>query len=191
MLASKCTCKDERCLRVSWKSDAQDGAVSTECLADHIFVGIKGEVAHEEGVRRWVARVAILLGTLVCAVLWCCVIAGSSEVDVSDTTIDLRPLFSIEGSRCIGGLGKFNISEALGAAGVSVSHDASTNKLTELLKLAVQPLVINVPAQIANEQVLDATILTDLGLLSRSSRLFFSLTLLGWLLSIFLAGVTV
>jgi hypothetical protein len=151
--------------------------MSTESLANHVFVCLKGEVAKEEGIRRGITRVSKLLRTIVGAILWCCIVSWSSEVDICDSTIDLCTFLSSKSSCCIGCVGKLNISKALGASRVSVSQDASAGKLTELLKLAVQPLVIDVPAQVTYEEVLDALSAVDLGLLGRSDWFFFGLAL--------------
>jgi hypothetical protein len=133
-------------LLISWKSDVQDGAMSAESLANHVFVCLKGEIAHEEGIGGRVTRVSKLLRTVVGAILWCCIVARSSEVDICDSTIDLCAFLSSKGSCCVGCVGKLNISKALGASRVSVSQDTSAGKLTKLLKLAVEPLVVDVPA---------------------------------------------
>lgn len=159
--------------------------MGTESLANNVLISLKRQVAHEEGIGRRVARVAILLSTVVGAIPGCGIVARSSEVNVGDTIVNLGTLLGIEGSCGVGSVGKLDVSEALGAARLAVSHDTSASELTELLKLAVQPLVVDVPAQVTDEEVLD-TITTglNLGLLGRSSNLVVSLTLLRWLLNI-------
>ena len=160
-----------------------------ECLANNVLVGIKGQVTYEESVGRRVARITILLGAIVCTILWRSVGARRREVNVGDTAIDLSTLLSIKGSGRISRVGKLDISEALRTAGLLVSHDTGADKLTKFLKLAVQPLVVDVPAQVANEEVLDSSVFVDFGFLGRRSELLFSLALLGWLLRLLFAGV--
>jgi hypothetical protein len=148
--------------------------MGAKCLANHVLVSLEGKVANKESIRRWVLGVTELLRTVVGTVLWCGVVTGSSKVDVGDTAIDLTVLLGGKSFSCISSVGELNISETLGAAGLPVSHDTSAGKLTELLELAVQPLVINVPAQVTDKQVLDTfarAVSFDLGLLGGSFRL--------------------
>mgnify|MGYP001596329099 FL=1 len=153
-----------------------------ESLAEHVLVGLEGDVADEKGVGLWVLGITVGLGASVGAVLWCGVVTGSREVNVGLATVDESTLLGLEGSGGIGGVGELNVTETLGATRLAVGDDASASDLTELLKLAVQPLVINVPAQVTNEQVLGSGILDlSLGLLGGGLLLFvIGLALLGW-----------
>jgi hypothetical protein len=154
--------------------------VGTEGLADDVLISFERQIPHKESVRGGVGRIAVLLGTVIGTVPWGGVVAGGSEVNVSDAAINLSTLLSIEGSSSINGLGKLDVSEALGAARISVSQDTCASNLTKLFELAVQPLVVDVPAQITNEEILDtAVLLVNLGLLGRSNRLVVGLALLG------------
>jgi hypothetical protein len=163
--------------------------MGTESFSNNVLVGIKRQVTHEEGVRGRVTGITILLGTVVGAISRCGVGARGSQVDVGSTAVDLGTLLSIQGSGGIGRVGKLDISIALRTARISVSYDTGTDKLTKFLKLAVQPLVVDVPAQVANKEVLDPSVFVNLRLFGRCSRLLFSLALLGRFLSFFLAGV--
>jgi hypothetical protein len=156
--------------------------VDTESLAEHVLVGLERDVTDEKGVGLWVLGVTVGLGAGVGAVLWCGVVTGSGEVNVGLATIDESTLLGLEGSGGIGRVGELNVTETLGAARLAVGDDASASDLSELLKLAVQPLVINVPAQVTNEQVLGSGILDlSLGLLGGGLLLLIiSLALLGW-----------
>jgi hypothetical protein len=156
--------------------------VSTESLTNSVLVSIKGKVAKEEGVRRRVLVVAILLSTALSTFLWCGIVTGSGEVDIGFTAINECTLLGLESCGSIGRVDELDVSETLGATSGLVADDTSTRDLSELLELTVQPLVINVPAQVTNEQVLGSSILTilSLGLLCGSSRLLVCFALLGW-----------
>lgn len=67
------------------------------------------------------------------------------------------------------------------AAALTIGHNTAASKLTELGELTLEPILINVPRQVTNEQVGGSTLrgLLGLGLLSRGSRLLISLALLG------------
>lgn len=66
------------------------------------------------------------------------------------------------------------------ATSVTLGHDTNSN-LTELLELAVEPLLIHVPGEVANEEVVGASAsgLLSLGLLGGGGRLVLGLALLG------------
>ena len=69
-----------------------------------------------------------------------------------------------------------------GTASLAVSNDTATNDLTEALKLAAEPVFVDVPAHVANEEVGDALAssrLFGLGLFHGGLSSFLSLALLG------------
>jgi hypothetical protein len=172
-------------LHVSWESDVSNGAVGTEGLTKSVLVNLEGDVTDEEGVGLWVLGVTVLLGTLGGTLTWSGVVTRSGEVNVGLTTVDESTLLGLESLGGVGGVGELNVTETLGAASGLVADDTSTGDLTELLKLAVQPLVINVPAQVTNEQVLGTSVLASswslgLGLLGSWLLIIISLTLLRW-----------
>ena len=80
----------------------------------------------------------------------------------------------------------------LGAASLTVSDDPAANDLTEALELAAKPVLVDVPAQVADEQVLDALLLAtllSLGLLDDGLGNLLSLALLGGSLCLVALGV--
>lgn len=165
---------------IGWKSDVLDLAVGTESLAEHILIGLERNVADEKGVGFGVLGVTVGLGAGIGTLLWRGVVTWCREVDIGLTTINQCTLLGLESGSGVGRVGKLDVSEALGAARLAVRDDTSASDLTKLLKLAVQPLVINVPAKVANEQVLGASVLSSsLVLLDRDLLLVISLTLLG------------
>lgn len=70
------------------------------------------------------------------------------------------------------------------ATRLTVSHDTAASELTELGKLALEPILINVPGEVTNEQVGGSTLggSLGLGLLNSGNRLLLGLALLGGLL---------
>ena len=85
-------------------------------------------------------------------------------------------------SSICGGL-ELDVTEALGAARLAVADDTAASDGTELLELTVEPVLIDVPAQAANEEVLDAISgggsVLGLGLLDGRLGGLLSLALLG------------
>ena len=176
-------------LLVSWETNVDNSAVSTECLANSVLISLEGQVAQEEGVGRRVGAVTVLSGTTLSLVLGGGVVTRSGEVNICLTTIDQCTLLGLQSSGGISRVGKLNVTETLGSATLTVRDDTSSSDLTEALELLQQPLVINVPAQVADEQVLCAIILNsvDLGLLCDWLGLILGLALLGW--GSFLLGI--
>jgi hypothetical protein len=172
---------------VCWKSDVDYSAVLAERLANNIFGGLKREIANEEGISRGVLGVTILLSSALCAVLWCGLVTRSGEVDIGLTTINERTLLGSESgsSRCRAG--ELDVSETLGAARVSVGQDIGTCDLTELLELSHKPLIVDVPAEVTDKQVLGSSVFDfclGLGLLCGLNGLILGLALLVWCLGL-------
>lgn len=180
-------------LHISWQSDVGNGTVSTESLTKSVLVSLEGDVANEQSIRLWILGITELLSTLVGLLTWCGVVTGGGEVNIGLATINKSSLLSLE-SRCgISRVGELDVAETLGATRLSVADDTGTSDLSELLEFAVKPLIVNIPAQITNEQVL-GTGISDLrglflGLLRGSWGLLLSLALLGWSLSLGCIGV--
>lgn len=127
-----------------------------------------------------------MLSTAVGLVFWTIVGSWGREVDIGLATINVLILLGSKGSSSGGRAGELNVSESLGASTLTIGDDVCTGDLSELLELTVQPLVIDVPAQVTNEQVL-ASIVIDglgLGLLGGCDGLVFGLALLGWSFSL-------
>ena len=161
--------------------------MSTESLTKSVLVNLEGDVTDEKGVRLWVLGVTVLLGTLVGTLTWSGGVTRSREVNVGLTTIDESTLLSLKSLGGISRVGELDVTETLGAASGLVTDDTGSGDLTELLELTVEPLVINVPAQVTNEQVLGSSVfsgswLFGLSLLGWGLLLIISLTLLGWCL---------
>jgi len=159
--------------------------VGTKSLTEHILVSLEGNVADEESVRLWVLRVTERLSTLIGTLLWCGVVTGSREVNVGLTTVNESTLLGLESGSGISRVGKLDVTEPLRASRVSVADNASTSDLTELFKLAEEPLIIDIPAQVTDKQVVGSSILSTgrglgLSLLGWGNLCIICLALLGW-----------
>ncbi len=168
-------------LHISWESNVDDGSMLSESLTDHVLINIKGQVTAEESVRRWVGRVTELGSSGLSTVLWCLLGSWGREVDICWASIDILVLLGLESSGGRLRLGELNVSETTGSARLLVSDDTGAGDLSELLELTVEPLIINVPAQVADEQVLGSSIGSiSLGLLGSSWCLILGFALLAW-----------
>jgi hypothetical protein len=86
------------------------------------------------------------------------------------------------GLRGISSVGELDVTETLSTASLTVSDDTAANDLTEALELAAEPVLIDVPAHVTNEEVLDTLLsggLFSLGLLDSGGSCLLSLALLG------------
>jgi hypothetical protein len=172
----------EEDLLISWESNIDNSSMLAEGLTNHVLVSTEGKVTKEEGIGRRVLGVAEGLSTVVGAFTRSVVVTRGGEVDVGLTTIDQRSLLGLESSGGIDGVAEIDVTETLGASSGLVGDDTSTSDLSELLELTVEPLVINVPAQVTNEQVCGSIgrgSSLGLDLLCGSFGLILSLALLG------------
>ena len=81
-----------------------------------------------------------------------------------------------------GAIRKLDKAEALGAAGLTVADDTAAGDVSEVLELTAEPVLIDVPAHVTNEEVLDTLLsggLFSLGLLDSGGSCLLSLALLG------------
>lgn len=169
-------------LTVGGEGDTGDVAVLLESLLDDLVRAVEGEVTEEEGVAGSRALVAKLVGAVEGLVGR--LLAGSGEVNVEGTAIELVSHHLLLGGGSSGSIIELNVTETLGAAGLAVADDTAADDVTEALELAAEPVLVNVPAQAANEEVLDTLSGGGGGLLSlrlldgRLSRLL-GLALLG------------
>jgi hypothetical protein len=192
---------------VGGERDTGDVAVLSEDLLDALVAALEGDVAEEEGVAGRATLVAVLVATGTGVGL---LLAGSAEVDVQLATVELELVHLLLGLGSIGSVGELNVTETikvsegsrimrsgdipLGAAGLTVSDDTAANDLTEALELATEPVFIDVPAHVTNEEVLDALFsggLLGLGLLNDGLGNFLSLALLGGSLFFVAVGIGV
>lgn len=167
-------------LGVSGQTDAQDATLLSEDITQSILSSAEGQVANEQSVGGGAGLVTVGTGTSLGTVTTLVVLAGSGVVQVDGTTIKLDTLLGLEGLDGISNLSELSVTETTGAAGFTVSHNTARN-LAELGELALEPLLIDVPGQVADEQVGGSTLgnLSGLGLLSGSLNLVISLALLG------------
>lgn len=172
-------------LLVGWESNVDDGSVLTESLTNGVLVSIERKVTEEESVGRRVLGISKGSSTVVGALFWCSVVAGGREVNVGLTTVNESTLLGLQGSGGVSRVLELDVSETLGASTLSVGDDTGASDGTKLLEFLEQPLVVNVPAQVTNEQVLGSSVLSSswgssLGLLCGWLAVLFGLALLGW-----------
>lgn len=175
---------------VSRETDALDAAVLGEDLGEGGLVGVKADVADEQRRRWWLRHIAVLLGTVVAALLrssvGVLVLTTLAEVNTKTTAIDLGASLALESLGSVLHLGELNVAKALASARVAVGDDSDASELAILLKLAGEPVLIDVPAEVTNEQVggwlLSLAIDHDLGALRGGRGLLLRLALLVGLL---------
>jgi hypothetical protein len=168
-------------LTVGGQRDTRDVTVLLESLLDDLVGAVEGEVTKEEGVAGSRALVTELVGAVESLVGG--LLAGSGEVDIEGTAIELVSHHLLLGGGSSGSIVELDVAEALGAASLAVTDDTAADDVAEALKLAAEPVLIDVPAQAANEEVLDALggggSLLGLGLLDGGLGSLLSLALLG------------
>jgi len=166
------------------KTNAEDGTLGTEDLVESILSGAEGKVTNEESVTLGAGLVAVgastVLGTVSTGLGS---LAGSSVVKVDGTAVKIGTLLGIHGLGSIDSAVELNVTESAGAAGLTVGDNADTGEFTELGELTLEPLLIDVPGQVADEEVGGGTLgsFLGLGLLGSGLRLVISLALLGGL----------
>lgn len=169
-------------LLLSGETDTEDGTLGTEDLVESILSGAEGKVTNEESVALGAGGVTEGASTVLGAVSTGLGSgAGSSVVKVDGTAIEVGTLLGVHGLNGIGSVDELNVSETAGAAGLTVGDNAATGELTELGELTLEPLLIDVPGQVTDEEVGGGTLgdLSGLGLLGDGLGLVISLALLG------------
>jgi hypothetical protein len=164
---------------VGGKRDTGDVTVLLEDLLDALVGALERDVAEEESVAGRAALVTVLVGT---GTVGIGLSTGSAEVDVELTTVKLVLVHLLLGLGGIGSVGELDVTESLSTASLTVSDDTAANNLTEALELAAEPVLIDVPAHVTNEEVLDTLLsggLLGLGLLDSGGSGLLSLALLG------------
>jgi hypothetical protein len=177
-------------LAVCGQRDTGNVAVLLEGLLDDLVGAVEREVTEEESVAGGAALVAVLVGTVEGLVGR--LLAGSAEVDVEGTAVKLVSHHLLLGLSSSIGILKLDVTETLGAAGLAVADDTAAGDGTEVLELTAEPVLIDVPAQAANEEVLDTLSggrgLLSLGLLDNGLGSLLSLALLGGSLLLIAVG---
>lgn len=169
-------------LLLSGETDTEDGTLGTEDLVESILSGAEGKVTNEESVALGAGGVTEGASTVLGAVSTGLGSgAGSSVVKVDGTAVEVGTLLGVHGLNGIGSVDELNVSESAGAAGLTVGDNAAAGELTELGELALEPLLIDVPGQVTDEEVGGGTLgdLSGLGLLGDGLGLVISLALLG------------
>jgi hypothetical protein len=161
-----------------------------------ILSGAERKVANEESVTLGAGLVTVRTGTSLNAVTTLLVVlTASGVVKVDGTAVEIGTLLGLHGLGGIGSVGELNVTEATGAAGLTVGDNAAAGELTELGELTLEPLLVDVPGEVANEEVGGGTLgsISSLRLLGSSLGLIISLALLrdGLLLRLGLGAIGV
>lgn len=168
-------------LGVGRQTDTDNAAGLTEAVTESVLGGTEGQVADEQSVAGGAGgvteRAGPVLGTVTLLLV---VLAASSVVKVDGAAIELRALLSGHSLDGIGSVGVLDVAETAGAARLTVGNDTAARELTELGELALEPVLIDVPGQVTDEQVGRGALgdLLGLGLLSRGGGLLIGLALL-------------
>ena len=153
-------------------------------FANDVLRDLEAQVATEEGGSGLARCVTILLLAVVAALLWTGILlAWSAEVETDVASIQFRLVLRLEGFRSILGVDELNVSESLASARVAVRDDADASELSKLLELTCEPLFIDTPAKIADEEVGTSACGVRLGLLGGLLWLAVGLALLALSLS--------
>lgn len=167
-------------LGVSRQTDAEDTTVLAEAVTQSVLRGAEGKVTDEQSVTSGTSLVTERAGTVLGTVTILVVLTSSGVVKVDGTAVNISTLLSGHSLGGIGSVGELNVTETTGATRVTVSHNAGASELTELAELALEPLLIDVPGQVADEKVGGGALrdILSLGLLSSGSGLLIGLALL-------------
>lgn len=180
-------------LRVRRKPDVLDLSTIAEELPHLVTVGPEGNVTDKEGAALGADDVAVLGGPVLGLVeRLLVVVAGGSNVQPDGTVVDLLASHGVKGRLGSVGAGEVDEAEATAAATLAVGDNAGTNETVELGELPLEPLIVDVPAELANPDGRPLGGLVSLGLLRGSVRLglgLVELALPGRLLRLGLLGV--
>jgi hypothetical protein len=169
-------------LLLGGQTDAEDAALGTEDLVESILSGTERKVANEEGVALGAGLVTVRTGTgLNTVTTLLVVLAASGVIKVDGTAVEVGTLLGLHGLSGIGSVGELDVAEATGAARLTVGDNAAAGELTELGELTLEPLLVDVPGEVADEEVSGGTLgsISSLGLLGNSLGFVISLALLG------------
>lgn len=151
-----------------------------ECLVDLVLGNRerKGTDPKSLGRRRLlvVEDPSTLLGGLVGLSL-------SGVINTDGTAVNLRTVLLNSLGRGLK-VGEFHVAETTRLLGVTVEDDSGRNNFTARLELGLEPVVVDIPRELADENVGSGFLVTaiGLGLLRRGNRLFLGLSLVPWVI---------
>ena len=163
---------------VGRETDGLNISVVTESLVDLVLVQRVGKTTDVKGLGDGGEGVTVSLGTLVSG-------RGSGTglrvVDSDVSAIDLGTVLLNSGGGALE-RSERDETETSGSVGVGVHHDLGGGDLTTRLELGRQPVVVNVPGELTNEDgqcwlVLAVVLGRGLGLLGWGSLLLVGLSL--------------
>lgn len=145
---------DGASVAICGQRDASDVAILGEDLLDALVGAVERKVTEEQGVAGSATLVTVLVGTII-GLASVRLLAGGAEVDVQLAAIELVLVHLGLSLRGISNLSELNVSEALGATSLAVGDDTASDDFAEALELAAEPILVNVPAHVANKEVLN------------------------------------
>lgn len=143
--------KTEADLLLGRQAEALDASNLVEECGDGLLVDLERQVADEQCVALGAQLVIKLLGTFVGTSARVLLGLAAGEVDSHVTTIQESTLLVLEGSLGVLGAVEVNVSEATRPT-VLAGDDAGTSDTRALRELLVEEVVINLPAEVADEE---------------------------------------
>ena len=139
-------------LPVGDESDRLNATVLAEGLVDGVLVGLERQVSDEKSLGRLGGLVAKLAGSLLPGTVGRGG-SGRGKVDVDLSSVNLLSVHLLDGLGGILDVDELDVSESSRLLGGSVEHDSGGRDLTELVKLGLEPVVVDVPRELADEDV--------------------------------------
>lgn len=164
---------------VSGQAQVLDLGGIGEESGDDLLVSLERQVADKEGVALGAGGVTVLLGAV--GSTSASIIVGRArlgEVDVHSTALELVALHLLVRGLASLMAAEVDITEALGSLHLAVGDHAGTLDALALLESVVKDIVVDTPAQVADEKGGGLRAIR-LGLLGGGSLLVISLALLG------------
>lgn len=171
---------------VSGQAQVLDLSGIGEESSDNFLVSLERQVADEESVALGAGGVTVLLGA-VASTSTSIVVGGArlGEVNVHSAALELITLHLLVRGLASLVAAEVDVAEALGSLELTVGDDAGTLDTLAVLEGFVEDVVVDTPAQVADEQS-GGLRAVRLGLLGGSGLLVISLALLGGSLGLLL-----
>jgi hypothetical protein len=192
-------CREEIDLRVGRQPDVLHLNALIEKLPNLVSADAEGNVADEESIALGAHNIVELLGPVLAATTVITggsatiVVASRGDIKLDGSAVNLLALHSVQSLLSGLGVGKVNEAKATAAAGFLLGNYASTSKALALLELFKEPLIIDVPAELAgpNSRTLGGLLglTVGLGLLGGGVIGLVELSLFGRPFSLGLRGV--
>ena len=144
-------------LAVGRETHTLNGAIFPKHLLNRVLISVERNVSDEQGRAWFLGLIAVALGTLGAALLRSISLfargTGFTKIDAQRATIELVAVPGLQSGGGVVGIDKLNVAESLAPARLPVGDDANALELAKFFKLAGEPLFVDVPGQVAAEQV--------------------------------------